>query len=251
MNRLEEVYFWAGILRDHAEFQLLTFSYRESRDIAKAKYFKDAFIAFRKKAEIQLRNPNKRDTSNFVDQFLYIVTEFIEFKKSLLQKLLTCNIELGLTPSFINHMINEALECKRELSKDKACTDMTMENIKLHLIWLPDAAGHAAAIIGDTDYVEKEWIEISQEFEKTFLDLFVKATELGMMLERTGLKNGALELLNEEVCKHIEDFNVYLCKVKELREACKLLGVIKPIMLDHMLREEKYYVSKIKEYMCK
>lgn len=65
------------------------------------------------------------------------------------------------------------------------------------------------------------------------------------MLERACLCDGALSNLNEEVRKKMYEFICYLSKIEKLRKACKAMGNINPLLPDHMIREEKYYLASI------
>ncbi|MFP4697859.1 MAG: DUF2935 domain-containing protein [Eubacteriales bacterium] len=250
MNPIEEVYFWSGIMGDHGQFQLDAFSYKETKDINKARYFKDAFINIRRKAENSLRSHGRQlDEVAFINQVLPLVKNFIEFKTHLLEKLMNCDIGLNFTPTFLNHMINEAREFEKTLIriKEKPKVNPIKENLHLHLAWLPDAIGHATAIIANLDYVEREWIIKAEEFKKDFSGLFIKTSELALIQDRIKEEDGALNLLNEEVQEKVEKFIVYLGKIRELREKCKLMGALHPLIPDHMMREEKYYLSSIQD----
>jgi hypothetical protein len=57
-----------------------------------------------------------------------------------------------------------------------------------------------------------------------------------------------LKYLNEEVRKKMEEFICYLSKIRELRAMCKVLGVLKPLIPDHMIREEQHYLLKIAKF---
>lgn len=241
----EIIYFWSGIMRDHAEFHIINLSFREREFIQAAQYYKNSFISIQNEAAA-IKAPS--DVQSLVKRVLPLLATFISFKQIVLRKLLQCDIELGLTPTFINHMINEAMEFYREMCNIHTSKKMnpTAENILLHKIWLPDASGHAAAIMSDLDPAEALLIKEGEKFKKTFDNLFIKATELGQMLERACLKDGSLELLNEEAEKKISEFICYLEKIKILREKCKAMGAIKPLIPDHMIREEKYYLYNLR-----
>ena len=47
-----------------------------------------------------------------------------------------------------------------------------------HLLWIPDAGGHAAAIVMELDAVEKRLIKQSEQFEQHFNAFYLKAIEL-------------------------------------------------------------------------
>ena len=143
-------------------------------------------------------------------------------------------------------MINEAMEFYKTIIRIQSNNQVNpfLENLNLHKIWLPDAAGHAATIACGLDPTEKLLIKEAQAFEKHFNDLTLKAEELSKMLIRTGLNDGALKFLNEEVREKIELFIGYLDMIRNLKIECKVLGTLKPLIPDHMIREEKHYLQK-------
>lgn len=249
LNPVEEIYFWSGIMRDHGEFFILNLSVREQEFAAMANHYKSEFIHLQKDAGMMLRGQVAESVSALVNRALSLVMNFIQFKRTALRRLLQCDIELGLTPTFINHMINEALEFYRALclTATNAPVNKVQENMQLLAVWLPDAAGHAAGIISELDGTETELIKEAEEFKNSFEHLFIKADELGKMLARACLTNGSLKYMNEQVENKIKEFILYLEKVKKLRMECKALGVIKPLIPDHMIREEKYFLARIRK----
>lgn len=243
----ERIHFWTDIMRDHAEFILMALSSREKELIRTAQSFKDTFTVLHDEAK-GLENAKNPDAEvELAKKAEVVLTKYIEFKKLLLKLLLQCSVELNLPPTFVNHMINEANEFMRDLNQIlcMAVMDKTKDTLMLHRIWLPDAAGHAASIASELDPVEIPYIKQAQDFKKAFNDLNIKACELGIQLERAGLENGALEWFNLEVTIKINEFIGFLDKIKELRQKCRILGTLKPLMPDHMIREEKYYLASI------
>ncbi|MCX8074535.1 MAG: DUF2935 domain-containing protein [Clostridia bacterium] len=249
-NTATDIYFWSGIMRDHAEFQILALSSREMQYVMMSQRFKNLFIQIEKEAEQLMKNANKQEETALVIKTTQLLNEYISYKQMLLRKLLECDIELGLPPTFVNHMINEALEFLRTLAKAQNQSNLlnkAQENIFLHTIWLPDAAGHAASIVSDLDPTEAILINEGEEFKKIFNNLFIKAFELEKMIPRASIDNGTLAYINEEVIENMNKFINYLEKIKILRQNCKAMGAIKPLVPDHMIREEKYYINKITE----
>lgn len=248
---IQEIFFWSEIMRDHAEFQIMNISSREVQSIRTSQNFKNLFNQIHDEAERLINNPNNEQTEELVRRVMPIIIDFINYKQSLLRRLLQCDIEFNLPPTFINHMINEAMEFYRAISmlQSDAPINRTTENLFLHTKWLPDAIGHAANIMSTLDATETILIKEGETYKNTFTNLFIKATELEKMLPRTGLDNGALELLNEEVIATMTDFIEYLENIEVLRENCKAMGVIPPLVPDHMIREERYYLSKVASFM--
>lgn len=249
LNPVEEIYFWSGIMRDHGEFLITALSSREPESINTANTFKNEFARLREEAQMALYSGAAVSVPTLVSRAMAVLTDFVTFKRIVLRRLLQCDIEINLTPTFINHMINEAMEFHRAicLSTSPVPVNWTAENIQLHKIWLPDAAGHAASIAADLDPTETALIKEAEEFKNAFNHLFIKADELGKMLERACLADGSLTGLNEQVKKKMQEFIHYLEKVKKLRVECKALGVLKPLVPDHMLREEMYFLTRLKK----
>ncbi len=247
LSTASEIYFWSGIMRDHAEMFLTSLSSREQSFIREASCFKNAFSALRDDAKRLHESHNPCTDLSLVNRAFTLLCSFINYKRLAVRKLLKCEIELGLAPTFINHMINEAMEFNRVLNILQANVPINpvMKNIHLHKIWLPDASGHAAAVAAELDPTEAMLIKEAEEFKKAFDNLYIKAVELGQMLERACLENGSLQWLNTQVEKKIDEFICFLDKVRDLRKACKALGTLKPFIPDHMIREEKYYLAKI------
>ena len=69
------------------------------------------------------------------------------------------SLSTSLPPTFYNHMINEAMFFYKTLKslQTNAMLNPLLENINLHIIWLPDASGHAATIACDLDPTNKSY----------------------------------------------------------------------------------------------
>ncbi len=182
----------------------------------------------------------------YADYILNLLKEFIGLKRDVLQRLLTCGIEISLPPSFLNHMINEAEEFEAVLSPRLMIYDPAGEVMHLHVVWLTDAAGHAASIAADLDPAEALYIRQAQAFRQDFTELRDKALELSKMVERTGLRDGAIRHLTVQVGHVMCEFIRFLELMRALRQHCQVLGTFKPLIPDHMLREENYYLEKVK-----
>lgn len=245
MDIQNEIEFWTRILRDHAEFQYTSLSPIETEAINKAGYFMKLF------EEINADARSDTNKSKNICNCKTAVIQFIKFKRVMLTKLMTCSIKLRMPPSFLNHMINEALEFLHvlDLADGTENYNTVLENIRIHKIWLPDASGHASTVAADLDPMETDLIKNAEEFVKRFDNLFKKAYEMYKMYERTGLENGALQYFNQEVIICLSEFIRFLDKVEVLKTECRIFssGTFSPLIPNHMIREEMYYVNKIKQ----
>lgn len=247
MDIHNEIKFWTQIMREHAEFQYTSLAPTETAAINRAAYFMNMFE--RLNSEV---SSNRISVSNLIGSNKEAVMQFIEFKRWLLAQLMTCSIKLRMTPSFLNHMINEALEFLHVLNLADGTMpyNYVLENIRLHKIWLPDASGHASTVAAELDPIESNLAKEAKEFSNTFDCLFKKAFEMYAMYERTGLENSAVYYFNEEVVKHLNEFIRFLEKVEELRSLCSIYasGTFMPLIPNHMMREEGYYIYKIQQF---
>jgi len=107
MHPLEEIYFWSGIMRDHGEFIYSALSPKETELINEALDYKQQFETIQAKANQALQT-KELESIPLIKQVIPLLKQFIEFKRKLMSKQLSCTISISFTPTFINHMINEA-----------------------------------------------------------------------------------------------------------------------------------------------
>ncbi|HHU56029.1 MAG TPA: DUF2935 domain-containing protein [Acholeplasmataceae bacterium] len=241
MNIQNRVIFWTGLMRDHSIFIYNSLSVSEVETIQKADAFKELFT------KLKLEANQSKNNKELVAKANTLIGKFITYKKSILQKLLNCKIGLAMTPTFINHMINEAYEFYYDLQKENREENKALDTLRLHKIWLPDSAGHAKFIASQLDGIESRYDYAALEFMQSFDQLFNKAFEMYIMFERTSIQNGSLNKFNNDVKMVLQDFIGFLNDVETNRKECALLatGTFEPLILDHMIREANYYLNNI------
>lgn len=240
-----ELIFWLGVMRDHAMFQVDSLAPSEQAYIQYSMYYRDFFQQMI--SELQRTTDYRPLLSNLIQGLQC----FIGYKRMLLRALLACQIKMNLPPSLINHQINEAMEFQTLLMEPQKCLSNMMNLAGYIKIWLSDSIGHAAGIAAFLDPSEELLQEKALEFKMNFGKLQNKASELEMMLNKTGLEDGALKNLANETIYWMEKFIDYLDKIRRLRCNCGALGygTLSPQIPDHFIREHKYFISKIKECM--
>jgi len=153
-------------------------------------------------------------------------------------------------------MVNEVEEYLRILQNLLEMKMSAGHPLHYHNLWLPDAAGHAGAIMCRLDDVEKDLRMQSREFEKDFHDLHMKAEEFSGYTRTELTDFPALKRLNHQVEMKIVLFMRFLRDIEELRAEKRALGTLSLLMPDHMYREECYYlkslsrVSKVQNPEC-
>lgn len=245
MNTFEEAasfehQFWLQVLGDHARFILDSLAVSQKNDIEKAKKFQQIFDTLLRKAREQT------DLSSLTLEAEEYALELREFKLSIIRRHVAGEIKIHLTPTFINHMVNELEEYLLVLKfLKKKQKPPIFHELHHHLVWLLDAAGHAGAISDTLDLTEKQLKHKSDLFLKQFEDFYLKAVELSGYLRANIESFPALTKMNKDVVLEIELFRGFLAEVEEMELTNQMLSAFSPLMADHMMREECYYLIKV------
>lgn len=235
--------FWLRILGEHAQFIHDSLYPSEEKDIAKAKEFIDSFHHLQEEATSLSNN-----TIAFTKKAETAAEKLKGFKHSMIKRQVKGTIGLHLSPTFLNHMVNEVEEyilVMNYLKEGKAAP--VFHELHHHLIWLIGAAGHAGVIHAALDPVEKQWKKRIYAFVKRLEEYYVKAIELTGYLRATTKTFPALKKFNQEVQMETESFYTFLQELQETENDTSLLNNLPPNMTDHMLREVSYYLSKLAE----
>ncbi len=250
---LFEHQFWLQILGDHGRFIHDALSPDERDKIGLANFYIQVFDELLDQSRMQL---NPEQINELTKQALNFAEEIRTFKLELIKEHLAGQIKISLPPTFLNHMVNEVEEYLRILYCLMEMKTSAAHPLHYHNLWLPDAAGHAGAIMCRLDDVEKDLKMKSMEFEKGFSDLHMKAEEFNGYT-RTGLVEfPALKRLNNQVEMKMGTFMRFLKELEALRVEKMALGIFQPLVPDHMYREECYYlinlsrVTEVKDPEC-
>ncbi len=233
--------FWLQVLGDHARFIHDSLAPEEKEEIKMAKHFIQVF-------DHLLARVPEGDFIELSKQADEAGKRLREFKLHIIELHLIGKIKIGLGPTFINHMVNELEEYLRILTYlKKGEVPPVFHELHHHLLWLLDAAGHAGAISDNMDRIEKKIKSKSDHFTKEFEDFYLKAVEMTGFL-RTNLSSfPALERFNHNVSLEMKLFSNFLNEIEELELSKEALGTFAPLMADHMMREECYYLIKLSE----
>jgi hypothetical protein len=236
--------FWLQILGDHSRFILNELSPEEKEEVRATNYFIKAFDSLLEEAR---KDISGKELMELNKKAYGLSQEIRGFKLNLLRQHLVGQIIIGLSPTFINHMINELEEYMRILSYAMEGGELLLSAVHTHLLWLLDGSGHACAVACGLDEVEKMLIGRAKMFNKNFKDLYMKAIEMTGYL-RTNINSfPALNRFNGEAELEMKMFMGFLSDLLNLRIEKKILGTIHPLMLDHMFREECYYLTKLSQ----
>jgi len=235
--------FWLQILGDHARFIESALAPVETADAERASAFISRFDALLAEAR---RGDAEARLGSLTAGAAQAAGELRSFKLDLLARQLAGRVKLLLTPSFLNHMVNELQEYMAILDSLLEGKGVPVYHPLHHdLLWLSDGYGHAASIAGDLDLAEKPLIERSLRFRHEFEGFYLKAVELAGYL-RTGLRDfPALRRFHRDVDLEMRIFMHFLAELREMELTGEVLDRLQPLVPDHMYREECYYLTKL------
>lgn len=233
--------FWLQVLGDHARFIHDSLGPGEKELIDKANNFIGTFDSLLG----QVGHTDLIALSVLAEQE---VTRLRTFKLDLISRHLKGKITIHLGPTFINHMVNELEEYLLLLGYLKKGQESPIfHELHHHLIWLLDGAGHAGTISDNMDRIEKKIKLRSDNFTKDFEAFYLKAVEMAGYLRTNITSFPALDRFNQEVRTEMKLFMNFLDEIEELELSNEALGTFSPLMADHMMREECYYLTKLAE----
>lgn len=239
---LFEHQFWLQVLGDHSRFIFDSLSPKEKPFIEEAKKFINIFDDLLK---ISRKSISEDELSTLNRNAYEASIKLRQFKLNIIAKQIVDKITISLPPTFINHMVNELEEYLFNLVNLLGGNDPKPGPIHLHLLWLPDGSGHAAGIASELDPTEKDLIKLSKEYVKEFDNLYLKVIEYNGYT-RTGICNfNALKSLNIYTDRVMSKFKKFLKELQDAVEDNRVLGTLTPLLLDHMFREECYYLTKL------
>ncbi|WP_227934873.1 DUF2935 domain-containing protein [Alkalihalobacillus deserti] len=242
-NALFEHRFWLQVLGDHARFIRDTLSPTETELVKKAVQFIERFDSLLHDSR---QNLSMEAIQNLTETANEQAKEIRSFKLEIIREHLVGDVTIGLSPTFLNHMVNEVEEYLRLLSYLIQQQEPPLSHpLHHHLVWLLDAAGHAGGITGNLDIVEKQLQKKSEAFTKRFEQFYIKAVEMAGYLRSNVQLFPALERFNENVKLEIALFKVFLHELEKMEMNNHLLGTFDRLMADHMAREECYYLLKL------
>lgn len=234
--------FWLQILGAHSRFILSAAPPSQPEIANEANYFKEIFDTL---LDRSWKNLSDEDLKDLNTQSLDAVCKLRVFKLNILSSQLTEKIKFNLSPTFLNHMVNELEEYMLILSFLIKNKKYVQHPIHYHLLWLSDAYAHASILNSTLDMTERKSINTVREFEQEFNTLYIKAVEL-MGYMRTGfLKFPAFNKFNHDIAMKMTLFQKFLKELRELKLSKEILGTLTPIIPDHMIRETCYYLSML------
>ena len=171
----------------------------------------------------------------------------IAFKQEILNQQLNGTIDLAEGPTTVSDMLNEEYEYKKILTGETSdARNPTNSDLDKHKLWLNDIVGHLDIIHNNLDGAAHA--DMKKAIHK-MIKIFVMLRDENEAFICFTL-NGAppvsiYELFVERVIKETIGYLNFLKELYVLRKTNKVAGPLKPKIIDHMYREQSYYLTKL------
>jgi Domain of unknown function (DUF2935) len=246
VRSLDEIRFWSRIMKEHALFLSLGFTYEQQQLIDEARQFIALFERIEEKLSRFTVNSDLRQVQAFNTEVYQAAASIWAYKRKVLGLTLRCQIRSNNYPLLVDHISREAAYFAnrlKELNEGKlvpAPDDVIEENV----FFLKIMADHAKFIGHLLDPSERKLVDQAREFSHDFDQLLFQAIDLDSMRPQSETKPILSQFLDQNRVSvvSLRDFKK---TARELIEACKIKSNIHPLLADHTFREAERFLQII------
>jgi len=241
---LNEMRFWLRIMKEHAIFLRLGLPCNETQLIKTAQDFESSFAKLEERVNTFCPTA---DVKALAQEALNITLQFIRFKTSILDRLITCNLGGALLPLLVDHIRREAIRFSENIMR--LCRGETLNPteklIEDEEFWLRIMADHAKFIAHLLDPSERKFINQSYLLSDTFDRLRCHIEDFESILEITPRPIPSLLRFAGETLEAGKDIRDFKKAAEQLISECKILSIIPPLLADHVLREAERFIMEV------
>ncbi|GGC76880.1 hypothetical protein GCM10007216_04230 [Thalassobacillus devorans] len=243
---LDEIRFWSRIMKEHALFLSLGFTYEQTQLIAEAKQFITLFERIEEKLARFNVNSDLQRVKSFNNEVYQAAVAIWGYKRKVLGLTLRCEIRSNNYPLLVDHISREAAYFAnrlRDLNEGKLAPEPDTI-IQENLFFLRIMADHAKFIGHLLDPSERKLVDQARDFSHDFDQLVFQAIDLDSMRpqsETVPLMDQFLDQNRVSVVS-LRDFKK---TARELIEACRIKSNIHPLLADHTFREAERFLEII------
>lgn len=238
----EKLRFWTAIMRDHTQFLLTNLAPIEREVVSEAVEFRRGYLDLYQELKNASAEPDEA-LAALSERARRLTEDFAAYKEKIRDRQLTCRVHINQPPTFTQHMINEAEEFLAVLEEQVGAG--LQELMAQHLLWLPDASGHAAFIAAGLDPREAQLVETAMDYKRAFDHLYLRADEIDSMLGQSPTMLDVVARLNDNIIEQVEAFQEFLLYLRDQMRQCRILTFLIPLVPDHMAREAQYYLEHV------
>ncbi len=168
-----------------------------------------------------------------------LVSGLIQFKKNVLEEVLSCHMFTANYPLLIEHIIHEANMYKGHLATLEGGQQIDTNIKETELFWDHIMMEHALFIRGLLDPTENDLIKAANSFVKDYDNLIQEAL---VATDRT-----IASVTNDTLKETIKYRNFKQEGTIGINE-CKIRSIILPLLADHVLRESNHYIRLLTQF---
>jgi hypothetical protein len=250
VRSLDEIKFWSRIMKEHALFLSLGFTYEQQQLIEEAKQFISLFERIEDRLSRFTAHSDIRQVQAFNTEVYQAAVAIWNYKRKVLGLTLRCEIRGSNNfPLLVDHISREAAYFAnrlKELNEGKlAPTPDTV--IEENVFFLRIMADHAKFIGHLLDPSERKLVEQAREFSHDFDQLVFQAIDLDSMRPQSETKPILSQFLNQNKVS-VASLRDFKKTARELIEACRIKSNIHPLLADHTFREAERFLEIIDLY---
>ncbi|WP_169088858.1 DUF2935 domain-containing protein [Paenibacillus sp. PL91] len=244
---LDEVRFWARIMKEHSLFLRLGFRAEDKQLIDEANQFYAIFENIEQRAISYRLDADPREIMQFNTEVHTAVSYIWAFKRKVLGLILTCKLPgQNNFPLLVDHVSREANYFRNRLAdlNQGILEPLPDAIIDENVFFLKIMADHAKFISHLLDPSERKLIDQANEFSHDFDQLLFQAQDLDSMRPQSQTVPLLGQFLdqNRVSVKSLRDFKK---TAQTLIEACKIKSIIHPLLADHVFREAERFLEII------
>ncbi|WP_062052111.1 DUF2935 domain-containing protein [Bacillus sp. JCM 19034] len=244
---LDEIQFWSRIMKEHALFLSLGFTYEHQQLIDEANQFITLFERIEERLARFTVNSDLRQVQAFNTEVYQAAAAIWSYKRKVLGLTLRCEIRGSNNyPLLVDHISREAAYFAnrlKELNEGKLAPTQDAI-IEENVFFLKIMADHAKFIGHLLDPSERKLVEQAREFSHDFDQLVFQAIDLDSMRPQSETEPILSQFLdqNKVSVASLRDFKK---TARELIEACRIKSNIHPLLADHTFREAERFLEII------
>ncbi|WHY67656.1 DUF2935 domain-containing protein [Neobacillus sp. SuZ13] len=244
---LNEIRFWARIMKEHSLFLRLGFRAEDTQLIQEANQFYRLFENIEQRAHSFNNQTDPEQIRRFNSEVQQAAANIYVFKRKILGLILTCKLPgANNFPLLVDHTSREANYFRKrliELNEGKL-QSLPDAIIKENVFFLRIMADHAKFIGHLLDPSERKLIDVARNFSNDFDQLLYQARDLDSMKPQSQTVPMLDQFLdqNRVSVSSLRDFKK---TARDLIEQCKIKSIIHPLLADHVFREADRFLEII------
>ncbi|MCT2345097.1 DUF2935 domain-containing protein [Niallia taxi] len=243
---LDEIQFWSRIMKEHALFLSLGFTYEQQQLIEEAKQFIARFERIEEKLARFSVNSDIRQIQAFNSEVYQAAVDIWGYKRKVLGLTLRCEIRTNNFPLLVDHISREAAFFANRLKElnDGKLTPEPDKIIQENVFFLRIMADHAKFIGHLLDPSERKLVQQANEFSHDFDQLVFQAIDLDSMRPQSETVPILDQFLNQNRIS-VASLRDFKKTARDLIEACRIKSNIHPLLADHTFREAERFIEII------